>query len=542
MLSSSSDRVRDDIHAHRDDEIPMTDPEFLLGQAKYRLPTEISGSEQIHETESPSNDGVGNTVASQEGEVLSTNPSSIAIGSDRARETGFQTTMEEAPPRCGSEAAPESSESSSELPVPGGDARISSQNKTASALGLDSPSRAQDDQSSGEPPDTGEGEGADQIDKGCMGKEDRGSQMQVVERRLSVEDEHVQEETAEQNAEIEGEEAEEEQHEEEQHEEEQHDRDASTKTTPQKTKRMNAPTPKTITARLSKKRSRHGTSTGTPPKRSKLGGSSGPESQTITSGQAGAETTSNPSYWDEWDTKREAQAQQQYHNSPSIKAVRVWRRLSSCSSAPSTGKSQQGVSQGRVDVLVKMVLAVANSHAFGALKEVMFFLQQDGGATTAGIFSTDPKVLVRAVNGIETVNNLNSYLRRFALARLAKLYHNTVANRGHLLRDKTDLRLSMPTVTNKAYKAEAYKSLIQHIWDVAFPARFAGKNKTQGGLIDSDAPDAVRWNRCKRKLSKQVDAGQRWLRLVEKFGWSSLGLINRDWSIGENRVVASDRM
>src|ERR1700742_3578029 len=105
----------------------------------------------------------------------------------------------------------------------------------------------------------------------------------------------MQEETAEQNAEIEGEQAEEEQHEkeqheeeqheeeqheEEQHEEEQHDGDVDTKKAPQKTKRMNTPTSKsTITARLSKKRSQHSTSRGTPPKKLKLGGSSGPEFQ-----------------------------------------------------------------------------------------------------------------------------------------------------------------------------------------------------------------------------------------------------------------------
>ncbi|KAK5239394.1 hypothetical protein LTS06_012809, partial [Exophiala xenobiotica] len=103
-----------------------------------------------------------------------------------------------------------------------------------------------------------------------------------------------------------------------------------------------------------------------------------------------------------------------------------------------------------------MVLAVANGHAFGALKEVMTFMQQDDRATMAGVFSQDPKVLVRALNRVETADNLNSYLRRFALARLARLYSDTVANRGLLGRDKDDSRLSLRTSTNKAYKAEAY--------------------------------------------------------------------------------------
>ncbi|KAK5219752.1 hypothetical protein LTR47_011440 [Exophiala xenobiotica] len=64
---------------------------------------------------------------------------------------------------------------------------------------------------------------------------------------------------------------------------------------------------------------------------------------------------------------------------------------------------------------------------------------------------------------------------------------------------------------------------------------------TKSGLIDSDAPEAAQWNQCKRKLSKQIEAGQRWLQWAERLGWSSLGLISRDWSIGDSRVVASDR-
>ncbi|KAK5469131.1 hypothetical protein LTR43_011414, partial [Exophiala xenobiotica] len=134
----------------------------------------------------------------------------------------------------------------------------------------------------------------------------------------------------------------------------------------------------------------------------------------------------------------------------------------------------------------------------------------------------DPKVLVNAVNSVDTADNLN---------------------RGRLGHDKDGTCLSLRTSTNKAYKAAAYVSLIQHIWDVAFPARFQGRNKTRSGLIDSGEPDAVRWNHhYKRKLSIQIEAGQRWLKFADKFGWSALGLVTRDWFIDENRVVANDRM
>ncbi|KAK5562171.1 hypothetical protein LTR43_012234 [Exophiala xenobiotica] len=181
------------------------------------------------------------------------------------------------------------------------------------------------------------------------------------------------------------------------------------------------------------------------------------------------------SFWYDWDIKRGSYAQQENHAKHRIKATRVWWRLTSLPFAPSSGRIQQGVSPGRVNTLVKMVLAVANGHAFGALKE------RNERATMAGVFSQDPKILVNAVNSVDSADNLNSYLRRFALARLARLYAETVANRGRLGHDKDGTCLSLRTSTNKAYKAAAYVSLIQHIWDVAFPARFQGRNKNRSG-------------------------------------------------------------
>ncbi|KAK7889956.1 hypothetical protein LTR67_008420 [Exophiala xenobiotica] len=297
------------------------------------------------------------------------------------------------------------------------------------------------------------------------------------------------------------------------------------------------------TTRLSRKRPQLDTPTRTPSsKRMRLHDADELEAQFMSSQPPAMNHSLDSSFWDDWDMKRESYAPQEKHANRSIKAIRVWRRLASLPSAPSSGRLQQGVSPGRVNTLVKMVLAVANGHAFGALKEVMTFMQQDGRATMAGVFSQDPKVLVSAVNSVDTADNLNSFLRRFALARLARLYSDTVANRGLLERYRDGSRLSLRTSTNKAYRAEAYVSLIQHIWDVAFPARFRGRNKTRSGLIDSDEPDAIRWNRHRRKLSKQIEAGQRWLKFADKFGWSVLGLVTRDWFIEENKVLANDRI
>ena len=257
---------------------------------------------------------------------------------------------------------------------------------------------------------------------------------------------------------------------------------------------------------------------------------------------AGTELQEKQSYWDEWDMKR-VEAHHFQDAGKSIKAVQVLRRLSSRHSlTPSSSRSRQDLSPRHVNALVTMVLAVANGHAFGALKEVIQLLQQDRVTWTPEIFSDDPKALVGAVTAIETAGNLNSYLRRFALARLAKLYHDTAANKGVLVLRSDTERLSSRGVATKAHKATAYRVIIQSIWGVSFPGNYKDAKMTKRGLIDSDSSNAVHWNKCKSKLCKQIEGGQRWLGLANRFGWSSLGLVTRDWLIGNNKVVASDRM
>jgi hypothetical protein len=180
-----------------------------------------------------------------------------------------------------------------------------------------------------------------------------------------------------------------------------------------------------------------------------------------------------------------------------------------------------------------MVLAVANNYAFEALKQVMASLRQHGAPSIINVFSNEPRILVHTVTAFETASELYSYMRRFALARLAKLYRNTVENQGQLATDNDDACLCRRRQTNKADKAKAYCAMIEHIWGVTFPAGFKGKTMTRSGLINSEEHDAVRWNECKRKLSKMIEAGNR---------WSSLGLISRDWAIRDHRVVVTDRM
>ncbi|KAK5215730.1 hypothetical protein LTR47_011997, partial [Exophiala xenobiotica] len=174
------------------------------------------------------------------------------------------------------------------------------------------------------------------------------------------------------------------------------------------------------TSRSSRKRPRPATPVQTPTKRPKFDDAHKSEVRSMSSKSRVKNSSLDSSFWYDWDIKRGSYAQQENHAKHPIKATRVWQRLTSLPFAPSSGRIQQGVSPGRVNTLVKMVLAVANGHAFGALKEVMTFIQRNERATMAGVFSQDPKVLVNAVNSVDSADNLNSYLRRFALARLAR--------------------------------------------------------------------------------------------------------------------------
>jgi hypothetical protein len=295
-------------------------------------------------------------------------------------------------------------------------------------------------------------------------------------------------------------------------------------------------------ARSSKKRPYRASILETPIKKTKVPSFTAvkPRQSTVT---VTPETSSDQSYWKEWDMKREAEIDHDVQRTGTVKAVRVWDRFCNRPGLDSASSEHlQGISSHRVNILVTMVLAVANPYAFGALKRATIAVQQDGMPSIADAFSNEPQRLFRTLTAIDTASETHGYMRRFTLARLAKLYRSTAANGGQLPTNDDDAWMSRRRPPTKVDKAKAYCSMIEHIWDRAFPDRDKGRTMTKSGLIDSDAPDAVRWNQCKRRLSKQIEAGQRWLQWAERLGWSSLGLISRDWSIGDSKVVASDRL
>lgn len=108
-----------------------------------------------------------------------------------------------------------------------------------------------------------------------------------------------------------------------------------------------------------------------------------------------------------------------------------------------------------------MALAVANNHAFKALKRVMVSLQQDRAPSISDVFSNEPQVLVKTVTAFERKGDLFGYMRRITLARLAKLYCTIGANEGQLAIGTDNERRRQ---TNKADKARAYCTMIEHIW------------------------------------------------------------------------------
>lgn len=256
-----------------------------------------------------------------------------------------------------------------------------------------------------------------------------------------------------------------------------------------------------------------------------------------------AENHVGQSFWDEWDIKRAAMTNHGQQTDQSVKAARVCRCLSAKqSSGLSCSRRKQNTSLRNVDKLITMVLAVANCYAFGALKEVICLLQQDRTAGTSELFSKDPKILMETVGTIEKAGHLNSYIRRFTLACSANIYMASVANGGRLTLDDDRAYPSQRAAGTNAHKAASYNAMILHIWGVSFPEHNKGAKLTKRGLIDSSAADALQWNNCKVRLRHQIEAGQRWLGLAKRFGWSTLGLITREWSIGDRKVIASDRM
>ncbi|KAK5947930.1 hypothetical protein OHC33_011035 [Knufia fluminis] len=183
------------------------------------------------------------------------------------------------------------------------------------------------------------------------------------------------------------------------------------------------------------------------------------------------------------------------------------------------------------DRITTMAQAVGSPSAFTVLKHVLAALPPHQQSPPHDLTVDDPKMLIRVVDGAETSGALNCYLRRFVLARLAEVYNRTCQQNGRKF-----------AVVRKMDKAAAYETMIQRTWGCTFPDEHRGTPKTKGGLIDAETPAAARWNRYKSTMLRRLQAGQRWLGLVEQQGWAVLALIAPDWDTTDSRLSVTDHV
>ncbi|KAK5947725.1 hypothetical protein OHC33_011263 [Knufia fluminis] len=181
------------------------------------------------------------------------------------------------------------------------------------------------------------------------------------------------------------------------------------------------------------------------------------------------------------------------------------------------------------DRMATMAQAVGSPSAFRVLKDVLTALPQQGQRAHHDLGVDDPKTLIGMVEVAETSGALNCYQRRFALARLAQVYNLACQQYGKRF-----------GVVRKVDKAAAFERMIEQTWGCPFPNEHRGTSKTKNGLIDAKTTAAVRWNKHKSKLVRFLDAGQRWLGLVDQHGWSVLALIAPDWDTSESRLNVTD--
>ena len=218
--------------------------------------------------------------------------------------------------------------------------------------------------------------------------------------------------------------------------------------------------------------------------------------------------------------------------SSSLKTIVVFDKVIS-------GLSRRRITnQGLGSLMTAMILAVGNRHALENIGKVSRFVVKHQYRRLFGVYSPDPKVLFRSVDILQTSNDLNCYLRRVALARIAQVFDQTCLNHGKFSQDFDPA--NKDHVITKMDKAEAYKSIIETVWGIPFPKLAKGTRMDRNGLIDANDCSAMSWNTYKRRLLRLIGIGQRWYALAERFGWACLALIRRDWLAVKGAPSVSD--
>ena len=233
----------------------------------------------------------------------------------------------------------------------------------------------------------------------------------------------------------------------------------------------------------------------------------------------GGSTSPASTVWQAWDARRTGYQQ--------IRAVELWLRFQSADASLCTRSGRpHNTALRHYDILTTMVLAVGSCYAFHALQQVLIFVRQQKFTFIHDILDPNLATVVKAVDSIDSADNLSCYGRRYGLAQIARSFDDRARDLGG---------------PAKVGKARAYASLIEDIWGISIPSGMQGQRLTKRGLLTSTDPTAVQWNRSKMRLSKMIAAGRRWWELQKRFGELSILLIPRNWAIGEPAVVVSDK-
>lgn len=173
--------------------------------------------------------------------------------------------------------------------------------------------------------------------------------------------------------------------------------------------------------------------------------------------------------------------------------------------------------EGPAQKRVKMVSAIGSSEIFGVLWNVGIALT-DKTEKVPDVFSKTPSEIIQAVDAIEHLTRVYGSMRRIGLARMANIFNGLAS-----------IKRKGKGPKGRNY---AYRHLIATCWEVSISD---DTKLSKSGFISNEDPNAEQWNKYKTKLRHQINFGQRWYRIAEKFGWLTLLLIpNSKEHGGEN--------
>lgn len=176
--------------------------------------------------------------------------------------------------------------------------------------------------------------------------------------------------------------------------------------------------------------------------------------------------------------------------------------------------------------MLDMALAVASPFAFLSLRAALV-AQAETSAPRTDIFSDDVRAVSQALDFLEQAGNWNCYHRRAGIARLASIVARKMASK----RTRTS--------KEQVLKTQVYEEVLAES-GCPFPEVHRGERVDRQGLLEADTSPARAYNRRKLQLRRRLHAGNRWLRLVDRYGWLTLCLIEQHWKCGDTAEPHSD--